>query len=194
VNYPGKYLVGAIIGMRKLKLEELGRLTPDQFRQELKLPVRLVLDNWRSALNVGSAFRTADGFAIEAITLSGISATPPHREILKTAIGASEVIPWTYFPKTEEALLALRKEGFVICAIEQTDQSSSLADFRFEAGSRYALVFGNEVDGVDADVLGLFDHAIEIPQFGTKHSFNVAVSVGIVLWEFWRQWKATRSQ
>ena len=172
--------------MRKLKLQELQRPALETFRQMPKVPVRLVLDNIRSGLNVGSAFRTADAFALEGICLCGITAQPPHREILKTAIGATESVAWSYHPSVVEVVRQLKQEGYRVLAVEQTDQSISLADLRIEPSEKYALIFGNEVEGVNEEVLSLVDGAVEIPQFGTKHSLNVAVCIGVVTWELVR--------
>lgn len=171
--------------MRKLKLHELGRKSPEDFRRSPKHPVVLVLDNIRSALNVGSIFRTADAFAVERIVLTGITATPPHREILKTAIGASETVPWSYAKDVLNAVETLQDEGYHIHIIEQTDRSIPLAD-AFTRDDRIVLIIGNEVTGVSDSVIEKFSNSIEIPQYGTKHSINVAVTVGIVLWEFIR--------
>lgn len=168
--------------MRKLKNEELGRVTPDKFKQMEKIPVVLVLDNIRSLNNIGSIFRTGDSFRVQSIFLCGITGQPPHREIHKTALGATESVDWKYFADVREALLVLKKMGFTILAIEQTDTGSLLQDFIPENNQQYALIFGNEINGISDHILDLVDKAIEIPQFGTKHSFNVTVSAGIVLW------------
>jgi len=175
--------------MRKLKVEELKRLSPEEFQRAAKTPLVLVLDNVRSGLNVGSAFRTADAFALERVLLCGITAQPPHREILKTALGASETLPWRYFPQTRSAVEALKEEGFAVWGVEQTDASLPLQEFHWQPGKKYALVFGNEVRGISEDILPLLDGCLEVPQFGTKHSLNIAVCVGIVAWELFRQWK-----
>jgi 23S rRNA (guanosine2251-2'-O)-methyltransferase len=169
--------------MRKLLNSELGRKTAEQFRKSTKSPFVIVLDNVRSQSNVGSIFRTADAFATESICLCGITATPPHREIRKTALGATETVGWKYFARTIDAVNILREEGYRIIGIEQAEGSVALDQFRTEPGSRYALIFGHEINGVDQEVLDKCDSCIEIPQFGTKHSFNIAISVGIVLWE-----------
>ena len=169
--------------MRKLLNRELERKTVDQFRKSEKSPFVIVLDNVRSQSNVGSIFRTADAFLTKAIYLCGITAKPPHREIQKTALGATESVTWKYFPKTTDAILDLKEEGYKIIGIEQTEGSVELQDMHVEKGEKYALIFGHEVDGVDQNVLNLCDFCVEIPQFGTKHSFNIAVSAGIVLWE-----------
>lgn len=173
--------------MRKLLNEELGRPTIEECATQDKLPVVIVLDNVRSAQNVGSFFRTADAFGIGRIALCGISATPPNREIHKTALGAEQSVEWSYHPTTLECIETLRKEGYRIIAIEQIEGATMLDKFRAESDTRYALVFGNEVDGVDQAVADIVDGAIEIPQVGIKHSLNVAVTAGIVMWEMFRQ-------
>jgi 23S rRNA (guanosine2251-2'-O)-methyltransferase len=171
--------------MRKLKLDELNRPNIAEFKKQEKLPFIIVLDNVRSLHNVGSAFRTADGFAVEAIYLCGITAQPPHREIEKTALGATQSIQWQYFEDVAKAVAHLKKNNFEIIAIEQAENSVSLSDFYPEKGKRYALFFGNEVNGVSNEVMQNIDACIEIPQFGTKHSFNIVISTGIVLWDFY---------
>ena len=175
--------------MRKLKLQELNRVDNETFKKQPKTPLVLVLDNIRSGLNVGSAFRTSDGFGLEKIYLCGITATPPHKEILKTAIGASESVAWEHAETTLETILQLKKEGFLIVAIEQVDQRTWLQDFKIDFGKKYALVFGNEVDGVSEEILPHLDACIEIPQMGTKHSLNISVCVGIVIWDFFKKIK-----
>jgi tRNA G18 (ribose-2'-O)-methylase SpoU len=169
--------------MRKLKLDELNRASVAEFKAGEKLPVAVVLDNVRSMHNIGSIFRTADGFAVEQICLCGITAQPPHREIEKTALGATQSINWAYFAQPLEAVKKLRDEGYQVIAVEQADNSIMLQNFTVTPGKKYALVFGNEVNGVSDEVMGTVDACIEIPQFGTKHSFNIVVSVGIVLWD-----------
>ncbi|HHS96079.1 MAG TPA: TrmH family RNA methyltransferase [Phaeodactylibacter sp.] len=169
--------------MKKKSLKELQRISIEEFKQRQRHPIVIVLDNVRSALNVGSAFRTADAFACEQIYLCGITAQPPHREILKTAIGATASVPWKYFPHSKEALTELKTKGYTILGIEQIHDSISLADFTFQKQKPYALVFGNEVEGISDEILPLLDEAIEIPQFGTKHSLNISVCVGILCWE-----------
>lgn len=175
--------------MRKLLNEELGRPTLEECANIDKLPVTVILDNVRSAQNIGSFFRTADAFGIEHIALCGISATPPNREIHKTALGAEMSVAWSYYPTTLECVERLRAEGYRILAIEQIENSTMLNTFRAEEGVKYALVFGNEVDGVDQAVADVVDGAIEIPQVGIKHSLNVSVSAGILMWEMFRQYK-----
>jgi 23S rRNA (guanosine2251-2'-O)-methyltransferase len=169
--------------MRKLLNSELNRKTVGQFRQSRKSPFILVLDNVRSQANIGSIFRTADAFLTEAIYLCGISATPPNREIHKTALGATEAVSWKYFPRTADAVKSLKSNGYIIVGIEQAEGSVSLDKFRIDRSGKYALIFGHEVNGVSQEVLDMCDYCIEIPQFGTKHSFNIAISAGIVLWE-----------
>jgi 23S rRNA (guanosine2251-2'-O)-methyltransferase len=169
--------------MKKLKLAELNRVSVAEFKAGEKFPVVIVLDNVRSMHNIGSIFRTADGFAVEKICLCGITATPPHREIEKTALGATQSIAWEYYQTPIEAVDQLRANGYQVIAIEQAENSTMLNEFKPEAGKRYALIFGNEVNGVSDEVMQHVDGCIEIPQFGTKHSFNVVVSAGIVLWD-----------
>ena len=169
--------------MRKRQLDELNRLSPEAFAHSKKHPIVLVLDNIRSGLNVGSAFRTADAFALEAVYLCGITARPPHREILKTAIGASQTVAWQSFDETPQALRALKKAGYTLIGVEQTTSSTMLHEYELPTDAPVALVFGNEVNGIQEEALPLLDGAIEIPQFGTKHSLNVSVCVGIVAWE-----------
>lgn len=175
--------------MRKLTLKELNRLSNEAFKERDKTPIVLVLDNIRSGLNVGSAFRTADAFALEKIYLCGISAQPPHREILKTAIGATESMAWKYTETTVEAIEALRLAGYKILAVEQAEGSIALQEYVFAPEEKIALVFGNEVKGVSNEVMGLVDACLEVPQFGTKHSLNISVCVGVVVWELARQWR-----
>ena len=171
--------------MRKLKLDELNRASVDEFKSQHKLPVTVVLDNIRSMHNIGSIFRTSDGFAVEQIYLCGITAQPPHREIEKTALGATQSINWAYFESPLQAVEKLRAEGYQIIAIEQAEYSTMLNEFIPLNGNKYALILGNEVNGVSDEVMQQIDTCIEIPQFGTKHSFNVVVSAGIVLWDFY---------
>ena len=173
--------------MRKLLNEELGRPTIEEYANVDKLPVTVVLDNVRSAQNVGSFFRTADAFGIEQVALCGISSTPPNREIHKTALGAEQSVAWTYYPTTLECVEELRGEGYKIIAIEQIEGATMLDNFRANKDEKYALIFGNEVDGVDQAVADVVDGAIEIPQVGIKHSLNVSVSAGVLMWEMFRQ-------
>lgn len=167
---------------RKLKLDELGRKTVTEFKKSDKFPLIFVADNIRSALNVGSLFRTADALGIEEILLFGISAQPPHKEINKTAIGATASVPWRYFSTAEDLVDYLQANKFQLVGVEQTDHSLSLEEWNPESSGKYALFFGNEVEGLSSEFLNHLDLAVEIPQFGTKHSFNVAVSAGIVGW------------
>jgi len=169
--------------MRKLKNDELDRLTLDEFKNSEKLPLVLVLDNVRSMNNVGSAFRTSDAFSIEKIYLCGITAQPPHREINKTALGATESVDWEHVENTADLCKKLQQGGFKVLAVEQAEGSLSLESFKAEEGQKYALVFGNEVFGVDQEVVNIADECLEIPQFGTKHSLNISVSIGVVLWD-----------
>ncbi|MCX8490276.1 MAG: RNA methyltransferase [Cyclobacteriaceae bacterium] len=170
--------------MKKLKLEELGRISVDQFKETHKIPVCILLDNVRSLHNVGSAFRTADAFRIEKIILTGITGIPPHREIHKTALGATESVSWEYSESTLTAIQKLKATGYLIMLIEQTTESKSLQSFSVEQDKKYCLVFGNEVNGISDEAIDLGDVALEIPQSGTKHSLNISVCVGIVAWEF----------
>jgi tRNA G18 (ribose-2'-O)-methylase SpoU len=173
--------------MRKLKLEELGRISIDQFKVVDKLPVCIVLDNIRSLHNVGSAFRTADAFRVEKIFLTGITGTPPHREIQKTALGATESVPWEYVEHPAKIVSKLKNEGYSIVIVEQTSESLELQKFGPLATQKYCLVFGNEIHGVSDDTIALGDIALEIPQEGTKHSLNISVCLGIVIWEIFRK-------
>lgn len=170
--------------MKKLKLDELNRVDIEEFKKQDKLPIVVVLDNVRSMHNVGSVFRTADGFAIEKVILCGITAQPPHREIEKTALGATQSMDWQHYDDTLDAVNDLRKDGYEIIAIEQAQNSLMLNTFKPDAHQKYALIFGNEVNGVADEVMQRIDQCIEIPQFGTKHSFNIVISAGIVLWDF----------
>src|ERR1035437_2101598 len=175
--------------MRKLNNEELPRLTVDDFKQADKIPIVVVLDNVRSCNNVGSVFRTSDAMLVSKICLCGITATPPDKEIHKTALGAENSVDWEYFKTTEEAVENLKNEGYTIIAIEQVERSISLHDYLPAPDEKLALIFGNEVKGVQQDIVNLCDKTIEIPQFGTKHSFNIAVSAGIVLWDLFNKLK-----
>mgnify|MGYP003306613042 CR=1 FL=1 len=172
--------------MKKLTQEEMGRLSVEEFRAMEKMPVVAVLDNVRSAGNVGAFFRTADAFGMGEIVLCGITARPPQKEIHKTALGAELTVAWRGFDSTMEAVETLRKEGYAIVAVEQVIGSVMLGDFKPERGVKYALVFGNEVEGVAQEVVDACDMALEIPQVGTKHSLNVAVTGGVVMWELFR--------
>ena len=167
--------------MRKLKMEELNRKTADEFRQSDKIPVIAVLENVRSAYNVGSVFRTADAFLLQSIYICGYTAKPPHKEIKKTALGADETVDWKPFQSAEQAIKSLKKEGYRVYAVEQTESSVALQ--AFSGGEKIAVIFGNEVTGVEQSTIALCDGTIEIPQLGMKHSLNISVAAGIVLWE-----------
>ncbi|MFZ0280490.1 MAG: RNA methyltransferase [Bacteroidales bacterium] len=175
--------------MRKLLNEELGRKSIDQFRKSEKSRFVIVLDNIRSHNNVGSVFRTADAFLTPKIYICGITGRPPHRDIQKTALGATDSVEWSYYEKTSDAIRELKDMGYKIVGIEQTEGSVELQDFLVENNQKYALVFGHEVNGVGQEIIDQCDLCVEIPQFGTKHSFNIAVSAGIVLWEMNREKK-----
>lgn len=173
--------------MKKLKLEELGRISVDEFKESEKIPVCILLDNIRSLHNVGSAFRTADAFRVEKIYLTGITGTPPHREIQKTALGATESVDWEFVESPAAAMADLKSKGYKIVIVEQTTDSIPLQTFYGEPGVKYCLVFGNEVHGVSEEAIALGDLALEIPQLGTKHSLNISVCLGIVLWDVFRK-------
>lgn len=175
--------------MRKLRNNELERKSIDEFKKSEKTPIVIVLDNVRSMNNIGSVFRTSDALLVEAVYLCGITATPPHRDLHKTALGAEDAVHWEYFEDTTTALAKLRNNGFKIYSVEQAEQSISLEQFKVDSHSKYALVFGNEVKGVQQKIVDLSDGCIEIPQFGTKHSFNISVSCGIVLWDLFAKIK-----
>ena len=175
--------------MKKLKTSELNRLSIEDFQKSEKNPVVVVLDNIRSMNNIGSAFRTCDAFRVQQLYLCGITATPPHREIQKTALDATESVDWKYFSSTLDAILELRRSGYHIIALEHTNSSRPIQEYEIPEESKIALIFGNEVEGVNEEVLALADACLEIPQFGTKHSINVAVAVGITLWEVLRKMK-----
>ena len=176
-------MLGYICTMRKLGMDELGRKTVEEFKQAEKNPVIAVLDNIRSMHNVGSVFRTADAFLIEAICLCGYTPQPPHRDIHKTALGATETVDWLYYPQAADAVLELKQRGYKVYAVEQAEGSILLGQLAVPAGEKIAVVFGNEVEGVQGELLKLCDGCIEIPQFGMKHSLNISVAAGIVLWE-----------
>ncbi len=175
--------------MRKLKTDELRRVGIEDFKKQDKLPLVVILDNVRSMHNIGSVFRTSDGFAIEKIYLCGITAQPPHREIEKTALGATQSINWAYAPSVSDTIHELKSAGYTIIAIEQAENSIMLNEYQPANSEKYALIFGNEVNGVSDEAMKLIDTCIEIPQFGTKHSFNIVVSAGIVLWDFFAKLK-----
>ncbi len=175
--------------MKKLLNEELGRKSIDEFKHSSKTPIVIVLDNVRSLNNVGSVFRTADAFLVEAVYLCGITGTPPHKEIQKTALGATESITWKYFKTTLEAVEQLKKDNFLVYAIEQAQSAIMLNNFMPSRKQKLAIIFGNEVKGVDQEVIDASTDVIEIPQVGTKHSLNISVSVGIVMWDLYHKIK-----
>lgn len=170
--------------MRKIRTIEMKRLTVDEFRQADKLPLVVVLDDVRSMYNVGSVLRTADAFRVERVLLCGISATPPHAEIHKTALGAEDSVDWKYYDSAVEAVADLKSEGYYVFSVEQVEHSTKLQRFNPEAGRKYAVVLGNEVKGVHQEVVNASDACLEIPQLGTKHSMNVSVTAGIVMYKF----------
>ena len=172
--------------MEKLSMEALNRMTPDEFRRSEKTPVIAVLENVRSAYNVGSVFRTADAFLLEAVYLTGYTAVPPHKEIKKTALGAEETVDFKYFKTTSEAIKELKELGYKVFAAEQVVNSQQLHEAAFNFDEKLAIIFGNEVSGVEAFTIKECDGCIEIPQFGTKHSLNIATAAGVVLWEIVR--------
>lgn len=173
--------------MRKLANNELNRLSIPEFKQADKIPVMIVLDNVRSLNNIGSVFRTADAFLIERILLCGITATPPHKDIHKTALGATDSVAWEYYKETDEAIEDLKSENYEIVAVEQTEESISLDNFRVMREKKYAFIFGHEIRGVSQEIVDLSDASLDIPQFGTKHSLNISVCAGMVIWEVFRQ-------
>ena len=172
-----------ILLMRKLRMDELNRKSVDEVKESDKNPVIAVLENIRSAYNVGSVFRTADAFLIESVIITGYTATPPHKEIKKTALGAEESVDWKYFKTTKEAIEDLKKNEYKVYAVEQVTDSISLENIAELAVGKIAFIFGNEVTGVDQEIISLCDGCVEIPQFGMKHSLNISVAAGIVLWE-----------
>lgn len=174
---------------KKLQNDELNRISAEEMKSVEKNPVTIVLDNIRSLNNIGSVFRTADAFLMEQIYLCGITATPPHRDIQKTALGATETVNWKHFNTTLEAIELLKQQGYKIAAVEQTENSTFLNEFNINKDEKWALVFGNEVSGVDQEVINCCDVVVEIPQFGSKHSLNISVSAGVVLWEMLKQYR-----
>jgi tRNA G18 (ribose-2'-O)-methylase SpoU len=188
VHEPASHLliVNYFCPMRKLSMSELGRKSVEEFRQSAKIPVIVVLENIRSAYNVGSVFRTSDAFLIEAIYITGYSAKPPHKEIKKTALGAEETVNWKHFPNAEAAVQELRKMGYNVYAAEQAEGSFQLNAIGFEPEEKIAVIFGNEVTGVEQSTIAICDGCLEIPQLGMKHSLNIATAVGVVLWELVR--------
>lgn len=174
--------------MRKLKNSELKRISPAEFKNTRKTPIILVLDNVRSAMNVGSVFRTSDAFIIEKIYLCGITATPPNKEILKAALGAQQAVDWQHMQDVTTLIKSLKQSGNYIVSVEQVENATALNEFKLPK-KKIVLVFGNEVFGVNQQIINLSDESIEIPQFGTKHSLNISVSAGIVMWELWKKMK-----
>lgn len=174
---------------RKLKNSELDRLSPKEFKSSEKTPLIIILDNIRSLNNIGSVFRTADAFLIEKIYLCGITAQPPHKDIQKTALGATDSVVWEYAENTEDVVAKLQSEGVFVAAIEQAELAVNLNDFSLQKEMTYALIFGNEVKGVQQKIVTASDAVIEIPQYGTKHSLNISVSVGVVVWDFFSKIK-----
>ncbi|MDG2280521.1 MAG: RNA methyltransferase [Flavicella sp.] len=170
--------------MRKLKNSELNRLEVEEFKQTEKIPLVVILDNIRSLNNIGSVFRTSDAFVVEKIYLCGITETPPNKDIHKTALGATETVAWEYVENTIDVVQSLQENGYIVASIEQADNATMLEDFDISTNNKYAIVMGNEVKGVQQEVVSTSDHCIEIPQFGTKHSLNISVTTGIVLWKF----------
>ena len=172
--------------MRKLRIDELKRKGIEEFKKTRKNPVVVVLDNIRSQNNIGSIFRTADAFLVEKVYLCGITATPPNKEIHKTALGATDSVDWEYFNETRDVIMKLKDAGYEVIAVEQTENNTQLQDYKIDKERSYALVFGHEIKGIDQDVINLCHAAIEIPQLGTKHSLNISVCAGIVLWDFFK--------
>lgn len=175
--------------MRVKKITELNRLSVEEFKSEPKIPLIIVLDNVRSLNNIGSVFRTSDAFLVEAVYLCGITATPPNVEIHKTALGAENSVAWTYYSDTDDAVGELKKNGYTLCAVEQAQNSIMLDELQLDSEKKYAVVLGNEVKGVQQCVVNRCDCCVEIPQYGTKHSLNVSVAAGMVIWEFSKQLK-----
>ena len=178
------YSIGLTLCMRKLSMDELNRCTVEEFKNKKKNQLVILLDDVRSLNNVGSAFRTGDAFLVEKIYLCGITGTPPNREINKTALGATESVVWEYAKDAVEVVQELKAEGYLIIGLEQTEKAILLQDFNFEPDQKYCLIFGNEAFGVNDKLLAECDHSLEIPQFGTKHSLNISVSIGIVIWDY----------
>ena len=173
--------------MKKLSMEELNRISVEEYKEAEKTPLVVVLDNVRSLNNIGSVFRTSDAFRVAKICLCGITACPPHRDIHKTALGAEDSVDWEYFEETSECIASLKQQGYKVYAVEQVDESVMLDKFETASGTPTAIVFGNEVEGVDEEVIPLCDGCIEIPQFGTKHSLNISIAAGILIWEMWKK-------
>ena len=179
--------------MRKLKNEELNRIDVEAFKEADKSPIVIILDNIRSLNNIGSVFRTSDAFLIEKIYLCGITAQPPHKDIRKTALGATESVAWEYRESTVDLVKSLTADGYTILAIEQTENAIMLNNLEIDATKKYALVFGNEVKGVSQEVVDASHNVIEIPQYGTKHSLNISVSAGVVIWDVWSKMNALKA-
>lgn len=173
--------------MKKIENEDLNRLSPQDFKSAKKLPITIILEDIRSLHNVGSVFRTSDAFLVNEIILCGITATPPNKEIHKTALGATETVDWRYSPTPLDAIIEFKSKNAIILAVEQVENSFMLNNYEVEGNSHYVLIFGNEVKGVSQEVINQCDGAIEIPQLGTKHSLNIAVSCGIVIWDFFQK-------
>ena len=176
--------IGIMAELRKLKVTEMNRLTVEEFKEADKMPLGVVLDEVRSLHNIGAVFRTSDAFLVNSIYLCGITATPPHPEMHKTALGAEYTVDWKYFSRTQDAVNELHEMGYTVLAIEQCEGSTLLDELTLEKGKKYAIVLGNEVKGVQQEVVNMSDGCIEIPQYGTKHSLNVSVTAGIMIWEF----------
>ncbi len=176
--------------MRKLKIDELNRISVDKYKKAAKIPVVIVLDNIRSLNNIGSVFRTADAFRIEKIFLCGITARPPHRDIQKTALGATESVDWEYLQEVSKLVEWLKKQGYSIYAVEQTDSSLNIEEYQFENDKKVAVIFGNEVKGVSEVLMNMVDSCLEIPQYGTKHSLNISVSAGIIIWNLYIKFRS----
>lgn len=177
--------------MRKLMNDELKRIGIEEFKESSKIPVMIIMDNIRSQNNIGSVFRTADAFRLEGICLCGITSTPPHREIHKTALGATESVNWKYYDRTPDAIVELKEEGYKILSVEQVEGAITLDQLVLSRNQKYALIFGHEVRGVDQKVVDMSHQCIEIPQFGTKHSLNISVAAGLVIWEVFKQFSQT---
>ena len=179
------------MNMRKLKITELNRINAEEFKEAKKLPLIVILDEIRSLHNIGSVFRTSDAFRVESIYLCGITATPPHPELHKTALGAEYTVDWKYFNNTLDAVNKLKSEGYIVYSIEQAEGSIMLDELELDTTKKYAIVMGNEVKGVQQEVINNSDGCIEIPQYGTKHSLNVSVTTGIVIWDFFKKLNLT---
>jgi 23S rRNA (guanosine2251-2'-O)-methyltransferase len=177
--------------MRKLSMDELGRLSTEDFRTADKLPIVVILDNVRSGLNVGSVFRTCDAFKVERICICGYSSRPPHRDVLKTALGSTESVAWESYDSITDCIQGLKSQGYQIWAVEQVEDAVYLNEFEVQGRLPIAIIFGNEVMGVSEQALLLADGSIEVPQWGTKHSLNISVCAGVVLWELSSQWMAS---